>query len=153
MKFIAVIEIPKGCDRRIHMSTDKSGFIDLGPIKDRIPINDGIMPVNYGYFENIKNKDEDEDDDVDVLVFSSKKYKTGDKVKIEVFGMITREDGDHKILATDGSIEINAFSEINGEERKLILDYFGFKSKPAFVDGIKQATSFLNDCIEYSKKK
>lgn len=29
MKYSAVIEIPKGSDRRIHMSYDNSGFIDL----------------------------------------------------------------------------------------------------------------------------
>ena len=54
----AIIEIPKGSDRRIHMRNDGSGFEDFGPIKEKIPINDGIMPVAYGYIENAINKKE-----------------------------------------------------------------------------------------------
>jgi len=70
MQHIATIEIPKGSDRRIHMSYDKSGFVDLGPIKDQIPVNEGVTPVCYGYIDGTLNKKEG--DEVDVIVFSNK---------------------------------------------------------------------------------
>ena len=73
MKYTATIEIPKGCDRRIHLSYDRVNFIDLGPIKDQIPINDGVMPVHYGYINNTLNKDEG--DEVDVIVFDKINFR------------------------------------------------------------------------------
>jgi len=60
MNFTAVIEIPKGSDRRTHMAYDKSGFIDLGPIKDRIPVNNGVCPVDYGFIEGTFNADDND---------------------------------------------------------------------------------------------
>lgn len=96
MQYIATIEIPKGSDRRIHMSYDKSGFIDLGPIKEHIPVNEGVMPVHYGYIEGTVNKEEG--DEVDVIVFSKNPYNTGDKVEIEILGSFVRKDGDHKMM-------------------------------------------------------
>ena len=68
------------------MSYDKSGFIDLGPIQGQVPINEGVMPVHYGYIDNTLNGKEA--DEVDVLVFSKKGYNTGDKVEIEIVGLL-----------------------------------------------------------------
>ncbi len=60
-KMKAVIEMPKGDVRRRHIKYDKSGFIDLGPIKNVIPVNDGVMPVHYGYIpETLNEKELDE---------------------------------------------------------------------------------------------
>ena len=81
MKYKAVIEIPKGCDRRIHLSYDGTNFIDLGLIKEKIPINNGVMPIHYGYIENTVN--EIEKDNVDVIIFSNKSYNSKDKTDIE----------------------------------------------------------------------
>src|SRR3989344_622119 len=127
MQIKAIIEIPKGSDRRIHMSYDKNGFKDYGSIKEKIPVNDGVMPVCYGYIENAINKTEK--DNVDVIIFSNKQYRTGDKIEVEVVGMLNREDGDHKIIAIDDSVAYANFSDVTAQERKLILDYFGHTHK------------------------
>src|SRR5690349_7141229 len=109
MAYTAIIEIPKGIDRKIHMKHDKSGFFDFGAIKDQIPVNNGVMPVHYGYLEGIMN--EADHDEVDVMVFSKKDYKTGDKMEVEVVGVLTREDGDNKIIAFDNSWEDFSFDK------------------------------------------
>ena len=143
MGYIATIEIPKGTDRRIHMSFDRSGFVDLGHIKDHIPVNEGVMPVDYGYIDGTLNKDEV--DEVDVLVFSKNAYSTGDKVEIEILGMLIREDGDHKVIARDSSESDLVFQELAQTERQLIIDYIGYKSPVRSID-TKTAT------LEYVKK-
>ena len=120
MQIKVIIEIPKGSDRRIHMSYDGSGFKDYGPIKEKIPVNEGVMPVCYGYIENAINKTEK--DNVDAIIFSNKQYHTGDKIEVEVIGMLNREDGDHKIIAIDNSAPYANFSDVPTQERKLILD-------------------------------
>lgn len=144
MKYSAIIEMAKGESRRIHMSYDNTGFIDLGPIKEQIPLNNGIMPVHYGYIEGTLDKKEG--DNVDVIVFSDRLYKTGDRLSVEVIGMLTREDGDHKVVAVDDSLRFKDFSEISSSENKLILDYFGFKSKIVSIDGTFQAEEYIKSC-------
>ena len=143
MKYTAIIEIPKGSDRRIHMSYDNSGFIDLGPIKEQISINNGIMPVHYGYIENTINKIEK--DNIDVLVFSNYFYKTGDEIQIKIIGMLNREDGDHKVIAVDSTIPINSFNEISSGEKELILKYFGYKSKIISINDEKTALKYIEE--------
>lgn len=145
MRYKAVIEIPRGCDRRIHMSYDKSGFIDLGSIKVQIPVNDGVMPVHYGYIENTVNKKEK--DEVDVIIFSPKMYSTGDTLDVEILGMLTRKDGDHKIIAVSESPEIKDFNDILQEERDLILKYFGYKSEIISIDSKEKASEYLQSCL------
>lgn len=143
-KFSSIIEIPKGTDRRIHMAYDKSGFVDLGPIKDQIPVNDGIMPVHYGYINNTLNKDEG--DEVDVLVFSEISYKTGDQVEIEIIGMLTREDGDHKVVAIDKTKTIETLDDLSKDDLGLVLEYFGYKSKIIAQEGKEEALNYLENC-------
>jgi inorganic pyrophosphatase len=143
MQYIATIEIPKGSDRRIHMSYDNSGFIDLGPIKEHIPINEGVMPVHYGYIEGTMNKEEG--DEVDVIVFSKKSYSTGDKVEIEILGTLIREDGDHKVVARDSSVDDEVFQKLSGTERKLIVDYMGYKSPIVSVDTKEQTLEYVKN--------
>ncbi len=145
MKYLAVVEIPKGSNRRIHMSYDNTGFIDLGPIKDQIPVNDGVMPVCYGYIDKTINKQEK--DNVDAIIFSNKSYDTGDTVLVEIIGMLTRDDGDHKLITVDDSITINNFSEIDSDEMKLIRQYFGYKSKINSIDSKEKAIKYLQNCM------
>lgn len=145
MKYSAVIEIPKGCDRRIHLSYDGINFIDLGLIKEQIPINDGVMPIHYGYIENTTN--EIEKDNVDVIVFSNNNYNSEDKVEIEIIGMLNREDGDHKVIAVDSSLKIQSFDEIADDERSLILAYFGYKSAVISIDDKSKTIAYLERCI------
>jgi inorganic pyrophosphatase len=144
MQYISVIEMPKGEDRRIHLSYNSGeGFIDLGPIIDQIPVNDGVMPVHYGYIEGVIN--EVEKDNVDVLIFSNDIYKTGDKVEIDIIGMLNREDGDHKVLAFDKTLNLNSFDDISEEERNLILKYFGYKSKILSINTRQETLKYLQD--------
>lgn len=143
MKYKAVVEIPKGSDRRIHMKHDGSGFEDFGPIKERIPVNDGVMPVTYGYIENAVNKTEL--DNVDVIIFSNKHHKTGDEIDVEIIGLFNREDGDHKVIAIDESVSYKEFLEVPAVERNLILNYFGYKHGIMVEDKIK-ATKYLEEC-------
>lgn len=144
MKYKAVIEIPKGCDRRIHLSYDGINFIDLGLIKEEIPVNNGIMPVHYGYIENTVN--EKEKDNVDVIVFSNKLYESKDKIDIEIIGMITREDGDHKVISVDESVLIESFNDIEEYEKKLILEYFGYKSKIISIENKEKTLEYIKSC-------
>ena len=143
MKYITVVEIPKGSDRRIHMAYDNSGFIDLGPIKDQISVNEGVMPVAYGYLLNYINANEK--DNVDSLIFSENEFKTGDEVEVEVFGMLTREDGDHKVLVKDSTVNFKNFDELS--DKKLLIDYFGFKSKVISVGDESDTKEYLNSCL------
>lgn len=145
MKYTAVVEIPKGSDRRIHMSYDNLGFIDLGPISSQIPVNNGEMPVCYGYIEGTINKDEK--DNVDAIIFSSRPHNTGDTLDVEIIGMLTRADGDHKVIAIDDSTAIKNFADIESKERSLILEYFGFKSKINSIDSREKAMSYLESCL------
>jgi len=145
MKFKAIVEIPKGSDRRIHLSYDGVNFIDLGLIKEQIPVNEGIMPVCYGYIENTINKIEK--DNIDVIIFSNKSYNSKDQIDIEIIGMLNREDGDHKVIAFDNSVLIKDFNEINEEERSLILEYFGYKSKIISIDDKNKTLEYIQGCI------
>jgi inorganic pyrophosphatase len=145
MSYIATIEIPKDSDRRIHLAYDKSGFIDLGSIKEYVPVNEGIMPVHYGYIDGTVNKEEG--DEVDVIVFSKKSYNTGDKVEIEILGMLTREDGDHKVIARDNSETDAVFEEQSESEQKLIMDYMGYKSPIVSVDTKEQTLEYIKSSI------
>ncbi len=69
--FQAIIEMPEGDTRRRHMAHDHSGIVDLGLLKDKVPVNDGIMPINYGFIPHTKNSVEG--DELDVIVFSEQK--------------------------------------------------------------------------------
>lgn len=50
MKSTAIIEIPKGCDRRIHKSIQTGVFGDFGPTKEIITLQDGKTPEAYGFY-------------------------------------------------------------------------------------------------------
>jgi len=140
--FNAIIEIPKDCDRRIHFSKEKNDFVDFGSIEKKISVNNGKMPINYGFLEGIINKKER--DEVDVLVFSEKELKTGDKIEIIPIALILREDGDDKIVAVNETMEnIKEWSDIGKKERKLILDYFGFRHKIISVEDSNKAMEYI----------
>lgn len=145
MKFTAIVEIPRGSDRRIHMAYDNSGFIDLGPISEHISINKGVMPVCYGYIDSYINKSEG--DNVDCIIFSKNDDKTGDAVEVEVIGIMMREDTDHKVICIDNTSIIENFEALEESESALIVQYFGFKSKIVSVGSREKAVEYLNSCI------
>ncbi len=124
----AVIEMPKGSKRRIHHKYDKSNFHDFGPLADKIPVNNGIMPVNYGYLPNYFNKKEN--DEIDVLIFSNKKLKTSETIYVNPIATLIREDGDDKVVAVDKTIkEIKQWHDISEKERELIIRFFSYHHK------------------------
>jgi inorganic pyrophosphatase len=144
MKFDAVIEIPKGCDRRIHFSKEKDGFVDFGPIKERIPVNDGAMPIAYGFIKGTLNKSDR--DEVDALVLSNKSLGTGEELEIFPIALILREDKDDKVVAVDDTIRgIKKWEDINEKLRNLIVDYFRHKHKILSIENSETAVNYLNN--------
>ena len=130
----AIIEIPFGDDRRRHMKYDKSGFIDLGPTKDVIPVNDGVMPVNYGYIKDTLNVGEG--DEIDVLIFSKQILSVGQEIDILPFALIRRADGDDKIVATDNTVDFKSWEDIEQSERELIEKFFSYHHKFIAIENI-----------------
>jgi inorganic pyrophosphatase len=140
-----IIEMPKGDDRRRHIKYDKSGFIDLGPTKDVIPVNDGIMPIHYGYIPETLNKKEG--DEIDVLVLSEKSYSVGEEVEVNPIALIRREDGDDKVIATDETkSSIKNWNEVEKKERELVESFFSYHHKILSVENIEVTKKYLEDC-------
>ncbi len=145
----AHIEIPKGGTRRTYLAYDKTGYVDLGPIKDVIPVNHGVMPIHYGFIVGTVNRREESEtpEELDVLVYSEKACARGDIVPIDPFALIKREDKDDKIVArVAGEREPHAWQDIPDGERRLILDYFGYKSKIVSVEGTRGARALIEQC-------
>jgi len=145
MKIDAVIEIPKGNNRRWHLNYAKTAIEDFGPIKEKIPVNDGVMPVAYGYLEGTKN--ESEKDEIDVLVFSNKKFEVGDRVNVRIFGCIKRSDGDDKILAHDDTTSFESWEDVSPKDKKLILEYFGYNHHIESVEEVAIAEAYVNKSL------
>jgi len=140
----AVIEIPKGDDRRRHLKHDKTGFVDLGPIKDMIQVNEGIMPVDYGFIPETLNKKDD--DEVDALVLSDKKFKVGQEVEVKAVAILKRSDGDDKIIVVDETKKsIKEWQDIPKETRNLIENFFGNRNKVIAIENAKKAKQYVEE--------
>jgi inorganic pyrophosphatase len=140
-----IIEIPRGDDRRRHMKYDKSGFIDLGPTKDVIPINDGIMPIHYGYIPGTLNAKEG--DEIDVLVLSEKSYAVGEEINVNPIALIKRADGDDKVVAIDDTTSlIKYWNDVKKEERELIESFFSYHHKITSIENFEVTKKYLEDC-------
>lgn len=140
----AIIEIPKGDDRRRHVKFDKSGFIDLGPTVDVIPVNGGIMPVNYGYVPETIN--EKEGDEIDVLVLSDKVLAVGQEVEVLPIALLSREDNDDKVVAVDETkLTIKKWRDIPEAERTLIEDFFSFHYKFIAVEDAVSTMCYIKE--------
>ncbi len=144
-----IIEIPKGDNRRRHIKPDKSEFIDLGPIKDVIPVNDGVMPVHYGYIPDTLN--EKEGDEVDVLVLSQIESNVGQEVEVEPIALLRREDSDDKIVAVDKTRGlIKEWSDIPEDERKLIENFFSYHHKFTSIEDADAAKEYIKKSYKKS---
>ncbi len=141
----AIIGIPSGDDRRRHMSFDKSGFVDLGPIKEVIPVNGGVCPVAYGFIPGTKNPADN--DELDILVLSKKDFKVGEEVEVESIALLRRADGDEKVIARDETAKenINSWEDIALPLRNLIQEFFGFSSKIISIEGKDKAEELILD--------
>jgi inorganic pyrophosphatase len=145
MNYIATIEIPKNSDRRIHKGNQPENFgkfMDFGPISDKITANNGRMPLAYGFIENTTGSD-GEGDEVDVMVFSEKEFKTEDSVEVTPFAMMMREDGDYKVLAHDGTVQIDSWDHVPVEMQKTLMEFNGFKLPIVEVKGKDETVAYL----------
>ena len=139
-----IIEIPKGDNRRRHIKQNKSGFIDLGPIRDIIPVNNGIMPIDYGYIPETLN--EKEGDEIDVLVLSDKKLKVSQEVEVQSIALIRRDDGDDKVVAVDETKRsIKRWIDIHKEERELIEKFFSYHHKFKAIEDAEIARQYVEN--------
>lgn len=145
----AIIEIPKGDDRRRHIKYDKSGFVDLGPIKDIIPANNGVMPIHYGYIPNTLNVGEG--DEIDILILSEKSFKAGQEIEVEPIALIKRADGDDKIVAIDDTIKnIKSWEDVSKNEQKLIEDFFSYHHKFNSIENAEVANLYVEEGVRQS---
>lgn len=73
-------------------------------------------------------------------------FKVGEKTSAIPIAFMTREDGDHKIVAVDSTTEkrIKKWEDIPAAERDLFLRYFGYKSPIKTVKGAKEAIEYIN---------
>ena len=142
-----IIEIPKGDDSRRHIKYDKTGFVDLGKIKDVIPINKGKMPFDYGYIPGTYN--EEEGDELDVIVLSDRALSVGQEITTHPIALIKRADRDDKIVAVDDSINsINEWQDISQKDRKLIKDFFGYNSRITVINDAKVAVKNIKNAMD-----
>jgi inorganic pyrophosphatase len=137
-----VIEIPKGDDRRRHLKYDKTGFIDLGPIKDQIPVNDGVMPVDYGYVPETEN--EAEKDELDVLLISKKIFKVGAVAEATPIALLRRDDGDDKIIAVDIDSKMAEWKDVPEVQKNAILDFFSYHHKFTSIESAEAAIRYVD---------
>ncbi len=140
-KLKVVIEIPKGDNRRRHLAYDKSGIIDLGPLIEAIPLNNGLMPVHYCYVPNTKSA---EGDELDLLLIDYVERQVGDEVEVRVIALIEREDQDHKIVAVLPDSFIEKWEDVEISLRTLLLEYFGHKHKIISVGSKSDAENLIN---------
>ena len=124
MKEQATIEIPKGDDRRRHINKyNKSEFVDLGPMKDHIPVNDGIAPEHYGFIAGTHNPHDG--DEVDVIVFSDTSANVGETIEVEPIALLARADSDEKVVAVATGSNLKEWDDLDEARRDLILQFYG----------------------------
>lgn len=140
----AIIEIPKGDNRRRHIKYDKSGFIDLGPTKEVIPVNEGIMPIHYGYIPNTLN--EKEGDEIDILILSDLPLEVGQEIEVEPIALIRRDDYDDKVVAVDETAKmIKEWDDILVSERELIENFFSYHYKFRSIENAETAKQYVEN--------
>lgn len=152
----AVIEIPRGDNVRRHISNDKKAFIDLGLIKDKIPVNNGVMPADYGFIPHTHNQADQ--DEIDIIVVTDCKLTVGELVSVKPIAIVNRDDGDHKIIATEED-NITSWETIPEEVRSLIgatLCYqhtFTLGSRQEAEEYITNRRATVNYQLEFRKHR
>lgn len=146
--FEILIEIPKGETRRLHIEWTRAHWLDMGHIKDVIPVNEGVMPIDYGFVIGTKvSEDVDKVDELDAVLYSNKKFSIGEKIKAAPIASIILENGDHKIVFVDDSVKVKIWEDIPEIKRKLFLEYFGYKSKVKSIGNKQDAIKLIKSCI------
>jgi len=140
----AIIEIPKGNNRRRHWNKERKEFVDLGPLKDVIPVNNGIAPVNYGFIIDTFN--EADGDEIDVLVLSNSVVSVGQELEIRPIAVIKRADGDHKVVAVDSTIQnIQEWQDIVESERSIIEDFVSHHFAIEKIEDAKSTERYIDN--------
>ena len=146
MRVKAIIEIPRGDDRRRHINKyNKSEFIDLGPMKDHIPVNNGVAPEHYGFIPNTLNRDDG--DEVDVLVFSDTKLNVGDTIDVKPIALLKREDNDEKVVAVEVDSTATSWDDLEKSRRDLVLRFFGSHHRIVAVESRDHAEKYILDSM------
>lgn len=140
----AIIEMPRGDTVRRHLKFDGTGFIELGPIKDVIPVNDGIMPVHYGYLPGTRNPEEG--DEIDVLVFSDGDTQVGQEMEIRPIAIIRRSDGDDKVVAVGAEKDADfGWSDVSENERSVVEAFFSHHHDIVSIDDAATAQAYIEN--------
>ena len=146
MRVQAVIEIPKGDGRRRHArKEDKSTFVDLGAIAEKISVNKGIMPEHYGFIPKTWN--EADGDEVDIVILGERAYAVGETLEAVPFALLRREDGDEKIVAFASDEAGVTWEQLPEERKKLITDFFGSNSPVIAVEDAAAAEKYISSKV------
>lgn len=138
----AIIEIPKGDTIRRHKNKHGEGLIELGLIKDVIPVNDGMNPVNYGYIPDTYNASDE--DEVDVIVVTDEVYAIGQSVAITPIALLRRADHDDKVIAVpDGNTRIMQWDDIPVSERELLTQFYGYHHAITAIENSTKAREYI----------
>lgn len=140
----AIIEIARGSDRRVHWNKERKEFVDLGPIKKVIPVNNGIMPADYGFL--VGTLCEGDNDEIDVLIISDGKFKTGSEAEVEPVGILFRADKDDKIVAVDETTKgrIKEWESLDKNLKDALLASFGYHSAIERIGNKDEAEGYIN---------
>ncbi len=142
-KYRAIIETPEGDGRRRHFNKKQNKVIDLQPLKDVIPVNNGISPVNYGFILNTYC--DADGDEVDLLLISESEYKVGESAEIYPIALLKRADGDDKVIGVDESTvaKYKEWQDVPKEKRELIEKFFSFYYKIISIENSKKTEEYL----------
>ena len=139
---IAVIEMPKGETVRRHKDKHGEGLIELGLIKDAIPVNGGVNPVHYGYIPDTHNPSDD--DELDVIVISKEADAIGQEVAVTPIALLRRADHDDKIVAVpEDEKEISSWEDVEQGERDLILQFYSFHHAITAIENSAKASEYI----------
>jgi len=144
-EYQAIIETPEGDNRRRHFDKKQNKVVDLQPLEEVIPVNNGIAPVNYGF---IKNTHCDVDgDEIDLLLLSENKYKVGEAAEIIPIALIKRADGDDKIVGVDKATisKYKEWQDVPKEKRNLIEKFFSYHFKFISIENSIKAEEYLKE--------
>lgn len=157
-RFIAVIEIPKGCKNKYEMDKD-TGLLRL----DRVLYTSTHYPANYGF---IPRTYADDKDPLDVLVICQENILPMTLVECYPIGVLKMTDGDEideKIIA----IPINDpsytdYTDISQLPQHLFAEishffdvYKSLEAKQTVVNetlGADEAKKVIKNCIELYKE-
>jgi inorganic pyrophosphatase len=143
-----LIEMPEGETRRLHIAWSRAHWINQGPIRDTIPVNGGAMPIAYGFVIGTRvSEGPGKVDELDALVYSRRKFSVGERTRARPIASIRLENGDHKVVFADDTVKAERWADIPEAKRKLVLEYFGYKSRVEGVGDREDALELIRSCI------